>query len=166
MSEQAVKPRFPAKSARRRSRELAVQGMYQWRLTGEKHTLIEKQIIEQVTGHYDVAFFKILLQGVLAQRESLEKLVGTHLDRPVNELSPIEYSILMLGAYELFYQTETPYRVIINESVDLTKTFGGTDGHKYVNGVLDKLAAQIRMIEIHAENKPNLILPRETNKKS
>ncbi len=150
MSEQAVKTRAPAKSARRRSRELAVQGMYQWRLTGEEYALIEKQIIEQGTGRYDAAFFKALLQGTLSQRESLEELVGTHLDRSINELSPIEYSILLLGAYELLYQVETPYRVIINESVDLTKTFGGTDGHKYVNGVLDKLAAQIRTVEIRA----------------
>ncbi|MEQ1673480.1 MAG: transcription antitermination factor NusB [Candidatus Nitrotoga sp.] len=150
MSEQLVKPRPPAKSARRRSRELAVQGMYQWRLTGEEYALIEKQIIEQGPGRYDVAFFKALLQGALAQHESLEKLVGTHLDRPINELSPIEYSILLLGAYELLHQAETPYRVIINESVELTKTFGGTDGHKYVNGVLDKLAAQIRTVLMRA----------------
>lgn len=150
MSEQAVKPRAPAKSTRRRSRELAVQGMYQWRLTGEESAKIEKQIIEQGTGRYDVTFFKALLQGALAQREPLEKLVSTHLDRPINELSPIEYSILLLGAYELLHQAETPYRVIINESVELTKTFGGTDGHKYVNGVLDKLAAQIRTVEVRA----------------
>ena len=161
MSEQVVKPpaakgaaakdmatKAPVKSPRRRSRELAVQGIYQWRLTGEAPAQIEQQMIEQATGRYDKAFFKALLQSTLAQSEPLEKLVGTHLDRPLNELSPIEYSILLLGAYEFLHHPETPYRVIINESVELTKTFGGTDGHKYVNGVLDKLAAQIRAVEV------------------
>ena len=152
MNEQVVKPKSPAKSARRRSRELAVQGVYQWRLTGEDSAQIEKQIREgSGSGRYDVEFFKALLLGTLLQRVSLEKLVGAHIDRPMHELSPIEFSILLLGAYEFTHHVEIPYRVIINESVELTKTFGGTDGHKYVNGVLDKLAAQIRLAEIQSK---------------
>jgi len=161
MSEQVVKPpvakgtaakemvvKAPVKSPRRRSRELAVQGVYQWRLTGDAISDIEQQMREQGTGRYDVALFKALLQGALTEREQLEKLLSGHLDRPLEELSPIEFSILLLGAYEFLHHLETPYRVIINESVELTKTFGGTDGHKFVNGVLDKLAAQVRVAEV------------------
>ena len=74
--------------------------------------------------------------------------MSTELDRPLDELSPVEFSVLLLGAYELLHHPEIPYRVIINESVELAKTFGGTDGHKYVNGVLDKMAAKVRAIEV------------------
>lgn len=148
----ATSGRTPAKSGRRRSRELAVQGVYQWRLTGESAAQIEIQMREQVTGRYDEAFFNTLLLGTLEQREQLEKQVSSHLDRPLKNLSPIEYSILLLGAYEFLHHLDIPYRVIINECVELTKTFGGTDGHKFVNGVLDKLAAQIRTAEMRVKN--------------
>jgi N utilization substance protein B len=74
-----------------------------------------------------------------------------HLERDINELSPIEFSVLLLGAFELSRHPEVPYRVVINESVELAKTFGGTDGHKFVNGVLDKLAVQFRAIEVSAK---------------
>jgi N utilization substance protein B len=75
-----------------------------------------------------------------------------HLDRTLNELSPVEFSVLMIGAYELIHHPEIPYRVIINEAVELAKTFGGTDGHKFVNGVLDKLAAQARAVEVRGDS--------------
>ncbi len=141
----------PAKSARRRARELAVQGIYQWRLTGEDASQIEKHIREEKElGRYDVEFFRKLLRGALAHQEELQAAIAPHLDRPVAELSPVELSVLLLAAYELAQHPETPYRVIINEAVDLAKTFGGTDGHKFVNGVLDKLAAQVRSAEVAA----------------
>ena len=146
MSEQAVKP--PAKSTRRRARELALQGIYQWRLTAGDKTQIEKQIREEKgMGRYDADFFSKLLLGTLVQHAELEVALAPHLDRTLNELSPVEFSVLLLGAYELVHLPEIPYRVIINEAVELTKTFGGSDGHKYVNGVLDKLAAQVRAAE-------------------
>ena len=149
MSEQAAKA--PAKSSRRRSRELAVQGIYQWRLTGGDEKQIEQQIREEKgMGRYDAEFFSQLLLGILTRHAELEVALTPHLDRSLNELSPVEFSVLLLGTYELLHHPEIPYRVIINEAVELTKTFGGTDGHKYVNGVLDKLAAKLRAVESRA----------------
>ena len=151
MSEQAIKAKAPAKSSRRRSRELALQGIYQWRMTGGESAQIEKQICgEKGLGRYDAGFLSQLLNGVLAQHAKLEAAVTPHLDRELAELSPIELSVLLLGAYELTQHPEIPYRVIINEAVELAKTFGGTEGHKFVNGVLDKLAAQVRAVEVAA----------------
>ena len=146
MSELVAKT--PAKSTRRRARELAVQGIYQWRLTAGDKVQIEKQIREEKgMGRYDADFFSKLLVGTLTQHVELEAALTPHLDRTLKELSPVEFSVLLLGAYELVHHPEIPYRVIINEAVELTKTFGGADGHKYVNGVLDKLAAQVRTAE-------------------
>lgn len=152
MSEQAIKEKAPARNPRRRSRELALQGIYLWRMTGGESAQIEKQICgEKGLGRYDAGFFSQLLNGVLAQHIGLEAAVAPHLDRELAELSPIEFSVLLLGAYELMQHPEIPYRVIINEAVELAKTFGGTDGHKFVNGVLDKLAAQVRATEMAAK---------------
>ena len=149
MSEQAVKP--PAKSTRRRARELALQGIYQWRLTAGDKAQIEKQIREEKgVGRYDADFFSKLLLGTLAHHAELEVALAPYLDRTLNELSPVEFSVLLLGAYELLHHPETPLRVIINEAVELAKTFGGSDGHKYVNGVLDKMAARVRAVEAAA----------------
>ena len=149
MNDQAVKA--SAKSPRHRARELALQGIYQWRLTGGEGAQIEKQIREEKKlGRYDADFFGNLLCGALAQHAELEAAVTPHLDRTLAELSPIEFSVLLLGAYELIHHPEIPYRVVINEAVELAKTFGGTDGHKFVNGVLDKLAAQVRAVEVAA----------------
>ena len=138
-----------AKSARRRSRELAMQGVYQWRLSGEDISAIEQMTRDEKSlGRYDSEFYSDLLRGVLNRIEVLTEAIAPHLDRPVNELSPVEYSVLLLGAYELAHHPEIPYRVIINEEVELAKTFGGSDGHKFVNGVLDKLAATLRSDEV------------------
>ena len=151
MNDQAIKAKAPAKSQRHRARELALQGVYQWRLTGGEGAQIEKQIREEKKlGRYDADFFGNLLCGALAQHAELEAAVTPHLDRTLAELSPIEFSVLLLGAYELIHHPEIPYRVVINEAVELAKTFGGTDGHKFVNGVLDKLAAQLRAVEVAA----------------
>jgi N utilization substance protein B len=126
-------------SPRRRARELAMQGVYQWRLSGEDIAAIEQMTRDEKSlGRYDAELYSDLLRGT------------PHLDRPVGELSPVEYSVLLIATYELAHHPETPYRVIINEAVELAKTFGGSDGHKFVNGVLDKLAAQLRTVEIDA----------------
>lgn len=143
----APKPR--AKNPRHRSRELVVQGVYQWRLSGADHAQLKQQTSEEKsTGRYDREFYSTLLAGVLSRHEELEAVLAPHLDRKVNELSPVELAVLLLGAYELTRLPDTPYRVIINEAVELAKTYGGTDGHKFVNGVLDKLAAQVRAAEV------------------
>ncbi|CAH1386182.1 transcription antitermination factor NusB [Candidatus Nitrotoga sp. M5] len=149
MTEPATQAKVAPKSSRRRSRELALQGIYQWRLTSDDQLQIEKQIrAEKGVGRYDVEFFSKLLRGVLTHHADLETVVAMHLDRTLDELSPVEFSVLLIGAYELIYLSEIPYRVAINEAVELAKIFGGTDGHKFVNGVLDKVAAQVRTVEV------------------
>lgn len=143
----------PAKSARHRARELALQGIYQWRMAGTGVTQIEKATRDEKSlGRYDVDFFSQLLRGAVNQQETLAAHITPHLDRKLDELSPIEFSVLLLGAFELANLPEIPYRVVINESVELAKTFGGSDGHKFVNGVLDKMAAQLRATEVNAKN--------------
>jgi transcription antitermination protein NusB len=139
------------KSSRRRAREFAVQGLYQWQLA--KNTVPDVMAhLSQTTGFnkIDTDYFKILFEGATGNAERLEAALAPVLDRKFGELSPVERGVLMIAAYELAYQPDTPYRVIINEAVELAKTFGGTDGHKYVNGVLDKLAQQLRAGEARA----------------
>jgi N utilization substance protein B len=137
------------KSRRHRSRELTVQGLYQWRVAGGSAAAIEAQLREtKEFAKTDEEYFSGLLRGVLANAEKLEKHIQPCIDRSFAGLSPVEAAILLLGAHELASCPEIPYRVVINESVELAKTFGGTDGHKYVNGVLDKLAAKLRAVEI------------------
>ncbi|MBY0576628.1 MAG: transcription antitermination factor NusB [Gallionellaceae bacterium] len=140
------------KSPRHRARELALQGIYQWRVTAGDEAQIEKQIqAEKNLGRYDKGLFSKLLHGALDRHADLEALLAPHLDRPLAELSPVEFAVLLLGAFELSQHLEVPYKVAINEAVELAKTFGGTDGHKYVNGVLDKLAPQLRAVEFSAK---------------
>ena len=142
----------PAKSARHRARELALQGIYQWRMAGSDVAGIDKTTREEKSlGRYDVELFSQLLRGAVEQHEALSAKIEPHLDRALNELSPIEFSVLLLGAFELANLPEIPYRVVINEGVELAKTFGGSDGHKFVNGVLDKLAMQLRAVEVAAK---------------
>ena len=101
----------------------------------------------------DTDYFRTLLNGAIANAPELEAQMAPFLDREVSALSPIERGILLLGGYELMRELEVPYRVVINEAVELAKVYGGTDGHKYVNGVLDKLAAQLREIEVRADRR-------------
>jgi N utilization substance protein B len=143
----------PAKSARHRARELALQGLYQWRVAGSSVSQIQKTTLdEKSVGRFDVELFNQLLRGVVAHSEELIELISPNLDRPLAELSPIECSVLLLATYELKHHLEVPYRVVMNEAIELTKTFGGSDGHKYVNGVLDKLVAVLREAEVNAES--------------
>jgi transcription antitermination protein NusB len=138
----------PGRSPRHRARELALQGIYQWRITAGEYAQIEKQIhAEKNLGRYDKELFSKLLRGALGRHHDLETLLAPHLDRPLAELSPVEFAVLLLGAFELSQNLDVPYKVVINEAVELAKTFGGTDGHKFVNGVLDKLAPQLRAVE-------------------
>ncbi len=141
----------PNKSPRHRARELALQGIYQWRVTAGDEAQIEKQIhAEKNLGRYDKELFSTLLRGALKQHADLEEMLTPYLDRPIAELSYVEFAVLLLGAFELSQHLEVPYKVVINEAVELAKTFGGIDGHKYVNGVLDKLAPKVRAAEVNA----------------
>ena len=137
------------KSARRRSREFAVQAIYQWQLAGQSLADIEQQYAEaEGFGKADNDLFVVIVSGVLKHADTLKENLAPHLDRPWKEVSPIESAVLLIGAFELANLPETPYRVIINEAIELAKSFGGTDGHKYVNGILDKLALSLRTEEI------------------
>ncbi|GAB4115818.1 MAG: transcription antitermination factor NusB [Sideroxydans sp.] len=141
-----------AVSPRHRARELALQGLYEWRLSGSSATQIGRSTGDDKSlGRYDSELYQQLLRGTIAQQDALGELIAPHLDRALDELSPVEFSVLLLGAYELTQHPEVPYRVVINEAVELAKTFGGSDGHKFVNGVLDKLAAQVRAAEVKAK---------------
>jgi N utilization substance protein B len=144
----------PPKSARRRAREFVLQGLYQWRVGGADEAAIEAYAPEmEGFAKADREFFVGTLRGVIGQREVLVKHITTHIDRPFSELSPIEACVMMLGCFEMLHHPETPYRVIINEAIELAKAFGGTDGHKYVNGVLDKIAAGVRPDEVAARKQ-------------
>lgn len=139
------------KSSRRRSREFALQGLYQWQLAGTDPATIAEQLSEaEGFNKIDADYFNTLLTGATGGAADMEQLIAPLLDRAYKSLSPVERGILLLAGYEFSSQPEVPYRVIINEAIELAKSFGGTDGHKYVNGVLDKMAAQLRAVEVEA----------------
>jgi N utilization substance protein B len=139
------------RSSRRRSRELVLQGLYQWRVATADPDTIRAQL-EQASGFAkaDADYFRQLWEGVIGQAPALEEALAVHLDRKIEELSPVERAVLLIGAYELAHRPEIPYRVAINEAIELAKSYGGTDGHKFVNGVLDKLAPSLRVAEVGA----------------
>ncbi|MDI6751199.1 MAG: transcription antitermination factor NusB [Pseudomonadota bacterium] len=140
----AASPKKPA-SPRHRAREFVVQGLYQHLVGGQDYAAIVTQA-ESVAGFEKAhrPLYESLLQGVLDDPQALQTLLEPHIARPWGEVSPIERSILLLAACELRDHPETPYRVIIDEAIELAKSYGGTDGHKFVNGVLDKLAPRLR----------------------
>ncbi|RFU46315.1 transcription antitermination factor NusB [Paraburkholderia sp. DHOC27] len=142
------------KSARRRSRELATQGLYQWLLSGSPGGEIDAQLRgAQGFDKADHEHLDALLHGVIRDSEALSADLTPCLDRPIDQLSPVERAVLLVAAYELKNHVDIPYRVVINEAVELAKTFGGADGYKYVNGVLDKLSAKLRVDETQAARK-------------
>ncbi|MFU2486427.1 transcription antitermination factor NusB [Thauera sp. WH-1] len=148
----AAGPNPTSKMARRRAREMALQGVYQWLLSGnsmatvQRHLESESESLERT----DRELFVTLLRGAIGSADELRASFEPLLSRPLAELSPIEHAILLLGSYELRHNLDTPYRVVINESIELAKGYGGTDGHKFVNGVMDKLAARLRPEEVEA----------------
>jgi transcription antitermination protein NusB len=142
-------------SARRRSREFAMQGIYQWLYTGNSAADVLKNLSElEDFERADGEFLAAELRGTIGVADELRARIEPLVDRKWDEVSPIERAILLLGAWELVHNPEIPYRVTINEAIELGKRFGGTDGHKYVNGVLDKLAAAVRPDEV-AEKRRN-----------
>jgi transcription antitermination protein NusB len=144
-----------AKSQRRRSRELALQGLYQWLVAGGDASGIDAQLREhEGYAKCDGQHFDALLRGSIEEAAALDAALAKHVDRKTTELSPVEHALLMMGAYELTHCLDIPYKVAINEAVELAKSYGGTDGHKYVNGVLDKVAADLRPVEVRAARGP------------
>ena len=136
-------------SPRRLSRELALQGVYQWIFTGATPAVVLRNLKElDGFGAADAEFLKAELKGTIGEAEGLRARVEPLADRKWDEVSPVERAILLIGAWELMHNPGIPYKVTINEAIELGKRFGGTDGHKYVNGVLDKLAAAVRPEEV------------------
>jgi N utilization substance protein B len=138
-----------AKGSRRRSREMALQALYEWLLTGhDAETLCRAAVESKEFPRADQTHLAALVHGVIEHSNDLHAGIQPFLDRPAESLSPVEHALLLIGGYELTQCPDIPYRVVINEAVELAKSYGGTDGHKYVNGVLDKLAAQVRPREV------------------
>ncbi len=139
------------KSARRRSREIALQGLYERLVSGAEAGVIDAHMHEQEGfDKCDAAHFDALLHGCILEASAIDAVLARHVDRKTSQLSPVEHGVLMIGVYELTHCIEIPYKVAINEAVELAKSFGGTDGHKYVNGVLDKAAVDLRPVEVEA----------------
>jgi N utilization substance protein B len=142
------------RTPRHRAREFALQGLYQWLLNNEDAGAIDAHIREaHGFDKADAEHFDDLLHGAIKNVAGLRESLRPLADRPIEELSPVEHAALLIGAFELSNHPEIPYKVVINEAVELTKSFGGIDGHKYVNGVLDKLALQTRAVEVDASKK-------------
>jgi len=151
-------------SPRRVSRERVLRALYLWQIAGGDYASLLVQVERyepeetEAAGNEELTkphsgLLRELLDGVLKQSAALDVALEPHLDRPVVELSPIEHAILLIGAYELIHSFNVPYKVCINEAVELAKLYGGTDGHKFVNGVLDKLAQVARQVEIEGERQ-------------
>jgi len=148
----AVPRKTSAKPARSRAREFAVQALYQHLVSGQDADSID-QFTRGLSGFHkaDSVHYDALLHGCIRDGAELDKLILPLLDRKLEEISPIEHAIMWIGAYEFQHVAEVPWRVVINECVELAKEFGGTDGHKYVNAVLNGLAPQLRGAEVEAD---------------
>ena len=136
-------------SSRSRARQAAVQALYQWQLTEQAPEQIESHFISdhELSG-VDVEYFHHLIREVPLRLHELDDHLLPNIDRPISEIDPVERAILRIGVYEFEFHPEIPYKVVLNEAVELAKIFGAEHGHKYVNGVLDKVAAKLRSQEI------------------
>jgi N utilization substance protein B len=134
-------------SYRKRARDLLVQALYQWQLSGTDAIQVEAEFRADNGRKTDWEFFHSALSAITGDPESVDANYQRYLDRRTDELDPIELGILRLGIYEMAQRIEVPYRVIINEYVELAKKYGATDSHKYVNGILDKAARDLRQVE-------------------
>ncbi len=132
------------KTARRQARQLAMQALYAWQLSGGD-PLEEARSIE---GYEKSDFLDTLVRGVRERADELEKMITPHLDRPFARLSPVERAILYIGAFELAEHPKTPFKVVLNEAIELGKSFGGSEGHRFVNGVLERIATTLRPEEV------------------
>jgi N utilization substance protein B len=138
--------------ARTNARKAAVQALYQWQMTGQNLSEIERQFLEEeYLKDAQKSYFTELFYGVPKNLEQLDLALSEFVDRPVDSVDPVERAILRIGTYELLHRLDMPYRVILNESINLAKCFGADGSHRYVNGILDKIAQQKRAVEIQAK---------------
>jgi N utilization substance protein B len=140
-------PAQPVLAQRRKARRLVLQALYQQQMTGAEATDIEAQFRAEFTGKTDWDYFHEAFAAIAAQLQELDALLEPYLDRKIKSLDPISLALLRLGVYELRDRIDIPSRVTINECIELAKSFGATDSHKYVNGLLDKLAKALRPLE-------------------
>lgn len=141
--------------ARHLARKRAVQALYMWEMTGQDVSDIDTHfVLEHDMKNVDVKYFKELLHKVPAHVEELDEHIKPLIDRPFKELDPVECAIMRLGVYELQHRIDIPYKVVINEAVELAKVFGAEEGHKYVNSILDRIAKKLRAIEVKAKSSP------------
>ncbi len=143
-----------SKRARIKARRNTVQALYQWFMTGKEvaDVIAEFESDELTLAKTDVDYFKLLLKGTIKNSEALDARLITLIDRPVDELDAIERAILHIGCYELEHHIEIPWRVVVNESIELAKLFGAEQSHKYINSILDKVARDLRITEIEKIN--------------
>ena len=134
---------------RRKARHYGLQALYQWTLSGASPSAIEAEFrVDNDFRYTDEEYFSAVLRGVIHDVEGLESLFEPALDRTLDELDPIERNLLRLGTFELRDRIDVPYKVVISEAVALAKKFGATDSHRYINGVLDKVARELRQVEL------------------
>lgn len=140
--------------ARSRARRLAVQALYEWQMTGTSEAEIKSRFLDDKKDKtVDKIYFKELIAGVIDKASELDETITPLLTRPLAEIDRVEHAILLLSTYELMHRQDIPYRVVINEGVELAKTFGAEQGHKFINGMLDKLAKSLRSAEAGAVKK-------------
>lgn len=132
---------------RQKARRMLLQALYQWQIARAPVSEIQAEFLVYYQGKIDRDFFKQVFPEVVSHVSELDEMMQPWLDREIKSLDPIELSLLRLGLYELAYRIDVPYKVVINEAVELAKVFGATDGHKYINGVLDRAAKQLRALE-------------------
>ncbi|HBH35431.1 MAG TPA: transcription antitermination factor NusB [Gammaproteobacteria bacterium] len=136
---------------RHQARRLALQALYQWQVTGDDIGDINSQFVaENDSDKYDIDYFRDLFQGVPTHLDELDRELQPLIDRDIERVDLVERAALRLGVYELLHHPEVPFRVVINESVELAKVFGADKGHRYVNGVLDKVSHKVRAVEVKA----------------
>ncbi|MGY0218137.1 transcription antitermination factor NusB [Endozoicomonadaceae bacterium StTr2] len=147
MSSKSSEGRFKP-AARRKARQMALQAVYQWQMSGNALLDIETQFrAHNDMTKVDGGYFHSLLHGVAREASRLDDELAPYLDRTLDQLDPVEKAALRIGSYELMFHQEVPYRVIINEAIELTKLFGAQDSHRYINGILDRLAPKLRADE-------------------
>jgi N utilization substance protein B len=140
--------------ARTNARKAAVQALYQWQMTGQSLVEIERQFIEdERLKDAQKSYFSELFHGVPRNIDLIDQILSEFVDRPIDMIDPVERAILRIGAYEMTNRLDMPYRVVLNESINLAKYFGADGSHKYINGILDKVAQQKRTIEINSKVK-------------
>jgi len=138
--------------ARTNARKAAVQALYQWQMAGQNLSEIERQFLEEERlKDAQKSYFVELFYGVPKNLDAIDQALSEFVDRPVDTIDPVERAILRIGVYELLYRLNMPYRVVLNEGINLAKDFGADGSHKYVNGILDKVAQQTRAAEIKAK---------------